>query len=131
MPKTKRLNKRGGFWQEMSQKGTQAMNSLGSTADNAGTGIQNFFVNGYNNVFKKKPTYSSTTFSTTGGKRKSRKRMKYSVKKGGSHIKDYLPLNNIASNASPVYGITSAKPHQWVGGKNKRMKRGKSRKNKK
>ena len=46
MAKSKKYNKRGGFWNEVTQTGTNVINSLEQTADKAGTGIQDFFTQG-------------------------------------------------------------------------------------
>ena len=122
MTKSKKYNKRGGFWNQASRGGTNVIDSISDGADNAGTGIQNFFSSGYDKLFNKKPSSTSTglsstglssTGSTTGGGRKRR---------GGS-TKGYTSLTNLASTASPVRGMYTAKAHNWVGGKTRRRRR--------
>ena len=49
-------------------------------------------------------SYTPSTTSTYGGKKRSRKM------RGG----------NLAANASPISGIKTAQPHNWVGGKKTR-----------
>ena len=133
MTKSKKYNKRGGFWNEASQTGTNAINSISDSADKAGTGIQDFFSSGYDKLFKKKPASTTSMISsgisntgssisngissigaTTGGGRRR--------KRGGS-TKGYTSLTNIASTASPVRGMYTAKAHNWVGGKTRRRRR--------
>jgi hypothetical protein len=70
------------------------------------------------------PSSTSTTPMTTstyGGRRrrKSRKHMR-----GG--FKDNISRSGLASNASPFSGST-AKPHNWVGGRTRRRRRGSRR----
>lgn len=122
MTKSKKYNKRGGFWNQASRGGSNVIDSISDGADNAGTGIQNFFSSGYDKLFNKKPSSTSTglsstglssTGSTTGGGRKRR---------GGS-TKGYNSLTNLASTASPVKGMYTAKAHNWVGGKTRRRRR--------
>lgn len=125
MTKSRKYSKRGGFWNEASQTGTKVISSLGDTADKAGTGIQDFFSSGYNKIFKKNPS-STTNYSNmdthtgfsnmgsiTGGRRRRKRR-------GGT--RGYTSLTNIASTASPVRGMYTAKAHNWVGGKTRRRR---------
>lgn len=55
---------------------------------------------------------SSLNFGTTNGGKKTKR------KYGG--YKSNTPTTGLASSASPVSGIQTAKPHTWVGGKTKR-----------
>lgn len=67
------------------------------------------------------PSNSSSNYTANyGGKKTKKRHMK------GGYV-SYSPKNNIASHASSFSGIT-AKPHTYVGGKNKR-KHKKTRKN--
>ncbi len=50
-------------------------------------------------------SYTPSTTSTYGGKRRKSRKMR-----GG----------NLAANASPISGIKTAQPHNWVGGKRTR-----------
>jgi hypothetical protein len=109
MAKSKKYNKRGGFWNEVTQTGTNVINSLEHTADKAGTGIQDFFTQGYNKIFKK----NSYPTNFTGGRRKRR----------GGTAKAFTSLTNIASTAAPVRGMYTARAHNWVGGKTRRRKK--------
>ena len=65
-------------------------------------------------------TYPSTT-STLGGKRKRSRKMR-----GG--FSDNTPTTGLAAHASPISGIKSAQPHNWVGGKTKKHCGGKTKK---
>ena len=117
MAKSKKYNKRGGFLNEVTQTGTNVINSLEHTADKAGTGIQDFFTQGYNKIFKKNSHPTNFTGMsgglTTGGRRKRR----------GGTAKAFTSLTNIASTAAPVRGMYTARAHNWVGGKTRRRKR--------
>jgi hypothetical protein len=65
-----------------------------------------------------RPTTSTSTTSSGaygGKKRKSRKM------RGG--YSNNVALNSLAANASPISGIKSAEPHNWVGGKTSRKNR--------
>ena len=67
---------------------------------------------------------SSSNFGTTNGGRRTKR------KHGGYNSN--TPTTGLASTASPVSGIQTAKPHTWVGGKTKkRHKHSKSCKHKK
>ena len=65
-------------------------------------------------------TYPSTT-STLGGKRKRSRKMR-----GG--FSDNTPTTGLAAHASPISGVKSAQPHNWVGGKTKKHCGGKTKK---
>lgn len=80
--KTKKRNFFGGSIIDTASKtGTQVLNTVSNTADQAGTGIQNFFTDNYNKLFKKQSSSGSTTSSNyTGSTGGSRRR----VRKGGS-----------------------------------------------
>jgi hypothetical protein len=56
-----------------------------------------------------------TTGTNYGGKRRTKK------KYGG--YKENTPTTGLASHASPVSGLQTAKPHTWVGGRTKRRHR--------
>ena len=66
-----------------------------------------------------RPTTSTSTSTPSGAyggkKRKSRKM------RGG--YSNNVALNSLAANASPISGIKSAEPHNWVGGKKSRKNR--------
>ena len=107
--------KKGGFMEELSK-----------TANDTGKEIGTFFSNGYNSLFGKKPessyistpSYSSPTYSSTGGKRRrTHRRMK-----GGNYTAN-TNLNNVASNAAPIEGINTPKPCNWVGGKRRQTRK--------
>jgi hypothetical protein len=131
MSKSKKYNKRGGFWNQASRGGTNVIDSISDGADNAGTGIQNFFSSGYDKLFNKKPsstTSSSTGLSTTGLSSSTTGLSSTGSTTGGGRKKrggtmGYTSLTNIASTASPVKGMYTAKAHNWVGGKTRRRRR--------
>jgi len=83
--KSKRNNLFGGSMMDSaSRTGTQVLNTMGNTADQAGTGIQNFFTDGYNKLFKKQ---SNTSYVPTGGRRTRRGRRSRSRRGGFSFPK--------------------------------------------
>jgi hypothetical protein len=112
--RSRRYNSSGGddMWNSVSRTGSNVVNSISNSADQAGTGIQNFFSNGYNSIFKKKeePWYDKQI--SIGGRRRSKKQM------GGKYHPN-IPSNNVATNAAPVNGIKTATPHHWVGSSQK------------
>ena len=104
------------------------LESLGSTLSGWGSSISQSASNAYNKTKNATSSaYSSTTRPTTstststpsgaygGKKRKSRKM------RGG--YSNNVALNSLAANASPISGIKSAEPHNWVGGKKSRKNR--------
>jgi len=71
MPKSRKYNKRGGFLENTSTNinsglntakthGTNALNTINKSANDAGKSIGDFFTNGYNKFFGKK---EQTTFN--------------------------------------------------------------------
>lgn len=71
----------GSMLDSASQTGTQVLNTIGNSADQAGTGIQNFFTDGYNKLFKKNSTTSAYPASTGG--RRSRRGGRSRSRRGG------------------------------------------------
>ena len=66
-------------------------------------------------------SYTPSTTSTYGGKRRKSKKMR-----GG--VSSNIALTGLAANASPISGIKTAQPHNWVGGKRTRKNKRESRK---
>jgi hypothetical protein len=70
---------------------------------------------------------SSTTYGTpTGGRKRTRRRHMR-----GGNFKDNTPTTGLAAHASPISGVKTAQPHNWVGGKTKRRRHSKSRRHRK
>ena len=122
------------------------LDSLGSTLSSWGTSISQSASDAYNkaknaasSAYNSTPSYTSTSTTTPttmtsttmtpttttptttpsgayGGKKGKSRKMR-----GG--YSNNIALTGLAANASPISGIKSAEPHNWVGGK-------KSRKNK-
>jgi hypothetical protein len=63
------------------------------------------------------PSTNVTPTYTTGGRKRSRKM------RGGYHPNS--STTNIAFTAAPISGIKTAQPHNWVGGKTRRHRKGK------
>jgi len=72
--------------------------------------------------------YSTNSYTPTNGgsKRKYRNSRKRYYKRGGYNSN--TSLNNLASTASPISNIQTAKAHHWVGGKSKRTRKSKNKK---
>jgi len=126
MPKSRKYNKRGGFLQHVGLNsgygGNSALDTINKTANDAGKSIGDFFSGTYNKVFGKK----EQSYSLTGGRRRKRcgtRKRGRTRKAYGGNFKANTNLSNIASNASPINGIQTAKPCSWVGGKKTKRRR--------
>ena len=109
-------NKRGGF-------------DLFTSVQNLGTSISQQATNLWNKTKRATsdaydtsyyPSSSTSYDSYVGGKRRRKSLKKHrrpKTKRGG-----YTSLTNIASTAAPFMG-TTAKPHNWVGGRRSRKRR--------
>ena len=127
MPKSRKYNKRGGFLQNTgltsNYGGNNVVDTVSKTTNDAGKSISDFFSGTYNKVFGKK---EQTNGLTIGGRRK-RRRTRRTQKLYGGNFKANTNLNNIASKASPISGIQTAKPCSWTGGKKTKKRRSRSR----
>ena len=72
-------------------------------------------------------TNTETTYTSTSGGKKTKKR--HRKMRGG--FSDNTPTTGLAATASPISGIKSAQPHNWVGGKTKRHRKNKKTKSSK
>ena len=122
------------------------LDSLGSTLSSWGTSISQSASDTYNkaknaasSAYNSTPSYiststttpatmTSTTMTPTTTTPTTTPSGAYGGKKGKSRkmrggYSNNIALTGLAANASPISGIKSAEPHNWVGGK-------KSRKNK-
>ena len=123
MPKSTRSRKSkkhtyfgGSVMDSMSQTGSNVLNTMGNTADQAGTGIQKFFTDGYNKLFKKQSTSSYSP--TSGGTRK--RRGGYSFPKNLAMTGE--PVNYKGGYSFPSNLAMTGQPVKYKGGK--RSKRG-------
>ena len=66
------------------------------------------------------PTSTSTTSYTPSGAYGGKKRKSRKMRGGYSNN---VALNSLAANASPISGIKTSEPHNWVGGKKSRKNR--------
>jgi len=66
-------------------------------------------------------TYTPTTTSTGGRKRRKTRRMR------GGNFTDNIPTTGLAAGASPISGIPTAQPHNWVGGRTRRHRNRRSK----
>ena len=122
----RRRHMKGGFLDSLSNtlsnwgsSISQGTSSMWEKTKNATSSLTNSTVN----TNTSQPTMTTTTYGgrhrrrgkgTITGKRTRRMR-------GG--FKDNTPTTGIATHASPISGVTTAKPHNWVGGKTRRHKR--------
>jgi hypothetical protein len=117
----------GGFLDSLTNSISSGWNSLSQGASNAWNKTKTATENAYTSATSSSttpssytPTTSVTPTYTTGGRKRSRKM------RGG-----YQPnssTTNLAFAASPISGIKSAQPHNWVGGKTKRHRKHKQSK---
>ena len=113
MPRRHRKMK-GGFLDSLSSTLSSWGSSISQSASNAYNKTKSAASSAYSSATGSTPTYAPTTTYTTpssytpsgayGGKRRSKKM------RGG----------NLAATASPISGIKTAQPHNWVGGKKTR-----------
>jgi hypothetical protein len=111
MPRRHRKMK-GGFLESLS--GT--LSSWGSSISQSASDAYNKTKNAASSAYSSATTPSYTPSGAYGGKKGKSRKMR-----GG--YSNNIALTGLAANASPISGIKSAEPHNWVGGK-------KSRKNK-
>ena len=133
MPRRHRKMK-GGFLDSLSSTLSSWGSTISQSASDAYNKTKNVASSAYSSATGSTPTYTapSTTSYTApttsyapsgayGGKRRSRKM------RGG--VSSNIALTGLAANASPISGIKTAEPHNWVGGKKTRKnKRGSRRK---
>lgn len=122
MPKSRKYNKRGGFLQNIglssSYGGDGVVDTISKSANDAGNSIGNFFSGTYHKVFGKKEEPNGLV----GGRRRRRRTRKTRKMYGGNFTAN-TSLSNIASKASPISGIQTAKPCSWTGGKKTKKRR--------
>jgi hypothetical protein len=128
---------KGGFWDSLKNSISSGINSLSQGATNAWNTTKKASEQAYDSAkssLSGTPSYnaspsssymsspSATSYSAPssssqyqGGQRKRSRKMR-----GG--YKDNISLTGLASSAAPVAGISTAKPHNWVGGKTRRHK---------
>jgi hypothetical protein len=119
-----RSSKKGGFWpfSDTSNSNTGVLDTISKSADDAGEGIVNAGKSGWGYVsglFKKKEEPSILSTTVIGGKKRrrtARGRRSRRSRRGGNYSAN-TSLTNLASHASPIEGISSPKPCNWVGGK--------------
>ena len=126
---------KGGFWDSLKNSISSGINSLSQGATNAWNTTKKASEQAYDSAksslsgtpsYNASPSYMSSSSASSytapsmgqyqGGQRKRSRKMR-----GG--YKDNISLTGLASSAAPVSGISTAKPHNWVGGKTRRDKR--------
>jgi hypothetical protein len=125
---------KGGFWDSLKNSISSGINSLSQGATNAWNTTKKASEQAYDSAksslsgtpsYNASPSYMSSASASSysappmgqyqGGQRKRSRKMR-----GG--YKDNISLTGLASSAAPVAGISTAKPHNWVGGKTRRHK---------
>jgi hypothetical protein len=110
MPRRHTRKMKGGFLDSLSTTLSSWGSTISQSASDAYNKAKNATTSAYNSATTTAPTtpsYPPMTTSTYGGRKRSRKM------RGG----------NVASNASPISGIKTAQPHNWVGGKTKKYRK--------
>jgi hypothetical protein len=125
MPRRHRKMK-GGFLESLSGTLSSWGSSISQSASDAYNKTKNAASSAYSSATT--PTSTSTTSYTPTSTTSYTPSGAYGGKKGKSRkmrggYSNNIALTGLAANASPISGIKSAEPHNWVGGK-------KSRKNK-
>ena len=97
--------------------------SISDTASSAWNKTKSATSGAYDSATGTTPTGTTPTGTTSafGGKRKRSRKMR-----GG--FSDNTPTTGLAAHASPISGVKSAQPHNWVGGKTKKYCGGKTKK---
>lgn len=114
---------RGGFLDSLTSSLTDAWNKTKSAASGAYDSATGTATSTYTPVGSSTLTYAPTTPTSTstytmgGRKRRRTRRMR------GGNFTDNISTTNLASNASPISGIPTAQPHNWVGGRRTRRHR--------
>ena len=140
MPRIHRKMKKGGllgfgesnpndYSSSDSGSGSGMFGSVGSTLSGWGSSISDTASSAWNKTKSATSgaydsatgTTTPSTTSTLGGKRKRSRKMR-----GG--FSDNTPTTGLAAHASPISGVKSAQPHNWVGGKTKKRRGGKTKK---
>ena len=81
-------------------------------------GVLGNVTTGVTTQFNRAKEWAANLWSSTGGRRRSR-----AMRGGNVNASDPLSL---ATNASPISGISSARAHNWVGGRTRAQKRSRS-----
>jgi hypothetical protein len=106
------------------------LSGWGSTLSQDSSNLWNKTKNAASGLTSGLTSYGSSTPTTygtpTGGRKKTRRRHMR-----GGNFKDNTPTTGLAAHASPISGVNTAQPHNWVGGKTKRRRHSKSRRHRK
>ena len=128
MPRRHRHRRRtmkGGFLDNLSS----TLSGWGSSLSQGASSIWEKTKNATSNLTGSTPSYGSSSYntpsytsapmssSTYGGKHSRRRRHM----RGG--FKDNTPTTGLALHAAPISGISTAKAHNWVGGRTRRRGR--------
>jgi hypothetical protein len=104
--------------------GQSVISNITSTASSYGQKVKDWI----SNLGKSTPssTYSSitapiTSYSSVGGKRGRRLKTR-KHKRGGSVSAYNKYVDPFTMNTTPVSGYSSARPHNWVGGKSRKRR---------
>jgi len=133
MPRRNRKMKKGGFLgfgdssSNTTTPGSSMFDSLGTTLSGWGSTLSqdssslwNKTKSAASGLTSGLTSYGSTSTPTTygtptGGRKRTRRRHMR-----GGNFKDNTPTTGLAAHASPISGVKTAQPHNWVGGRTKR-----------
>ena len=135
MPKRNKSRRmKGGFLESLSNSLSSGWNSLSQGASSVWDKTKNAASSAYSSATSPStPTPSTPTPATptpaapipppapmpspalAGGKKRKSKKMR------GGYASN-TPLTGLAASASPISGIKTAQPHNWVGGRTKRRR---------
>ena len=124
--RTRNIKSGGGLFDSISSGWNSLSQGASNLWDKTKRGAENAYASATTST-SASSTYSPSTYTspstnvtptyTTGGRKRSRKM------RGGYHPNS--STTNIAFTAAPISGIKTAQPHNWVGGKTRRHRKGK------
>lgn len=129
MPRRHRKMK-GGFLDSLGSTLSDWSSSISQGASNAWNKTKSATTSAYDSATgTPSSSYMPTTTLSSGYGVGGRKRTKRHMR-GGSFT-DNTPTTGLAAHAEQISGIKTAEPHNWVGGKTKKFRRGGKRRHSK
>ena len=108
---------RGGFLDSI----TSTLSNLGSTLSQSASSAWQKTKSAVSSTPSSSSYAPSTTTSSTGSYMGGKRRTNRRHMRGG--YESNIAITGLAANASPISGIKSAQPHNWVGGKTRKRGR--------
>jgi len=101
-----------------------ALDAISSTASQGIQKAKQGIITGFDSAKNWLGLGTSSTPTSYGGKRRSRRHRHGRSKRGGSVVRAYNTyVDSSTRYATPVTGYQTAKPHNWVGGKRRSHRR--------